>query len=52
MEKVKQLTLVVDEKLHHEIKRRATEQGLSMKEWLLVAIADRQQKEEDLNRKE
>lgn len=47
MEK-KFITIQVDEKLHYEVKKRAIESHLSIKDWILIAIAQKMQS--DLNK--
>jgi predicted HicB family RNase H-like nuclease len=41
METKPRLVLDVDQELHKDIKLRATERGLSIKKWILQAIAAR-----------
>lgn len=45
---MKQLTIVIEENLHMNIKKRALDQNLSIKDWLLIAIGARQQYERTL----
>lgn len=45
------LTIEIDETLRYTIKRRALEQRISLKDWILSAIATKIQEEDDLNAK-
>lgn len=38
---MKQLTIVIAEELHTDIKKRASGLGLTIKDWLMAAIIDR-----------
>lgn len=52
MNKKKRMIIELEEELHFLIKRRALGQRISLKDWVLIAIADRIKEEQRLEKED